>query len=70
MTRTDLDALRLRYQAACAAYHRHADRVAEHSKGGAAPPLAELFAEEQALWELTKVRRELFAELAAVHDAE
>jgi hypothetical protein len=69
MTRADIDALRLRYQAACNAYHQHANRVVESSKGGETPPVAELFAEEQALWELAKVRRELLDGLAAAYHA-
>jgi hypothetical protein len=69
MTRMEFDALRLRYRAALAAYDRHATSVLDHSKGGQAPPARELFAEEQALYELTNLRRELLDGLAAVQRA-
>jgi hypothetical protein len=67
MTRIEFDALRLRYEAASDAYHRHVRNVIEHTKGGQRPPLAALKAEAQALHELTGVRRELLDALAALH---
>jgi hypothetical protein len=67
MTRIEFDALRLRCRAALDAYQLHATRVMEHSKGGEIPPDAELQAEEQALCEFAKARRELLDAFSKVH---
>jgi hypothetical protein len=64
MTRIDFDGLRSRYQAALDTYRVRATRVAELTKGGEQPPESVLRAEEQALWELATVRRELLDALA------
>ncbi len=66
MTRIEFDTLRLRYEAAFDAYQLHAARIIAHSKGGERPPDLELHAEEQALWELAKVRRELLDALCRI----
>jgi hypothetical protein len=55
----DIDELRVRYQAASEAYRRHTTKLIEHSKGGQLPTPQELVAEEEALHELMRLRREL-----------
>jgi hypothetical protein len=67
MTRIELDGLRLRCRAALDAHHAHLTGVIEHSKGGIRPPLDELHAEELALYELAKIRREFLDALANVY---
>jgi hypothetical protein len=69
MTRIDFDALRLRCQFAFEAYKSRAASVLEHSKHGEIPPTAELHAEEVALYEYAKVRREMLDALSTVHRA-
>lgn len=64
MTRIEFDALRLRCRAAFEAYQAHAIALLEHSKGGQQPAPHELSAEESALYEYAKVRRDLLDALA------
>lgn len=64
MTRMDIDALRVRYEAAFEAYRLHTMKLLEHSKGGQQPTPQELAAETDALYELTRLRRELLVALA------
>ena len=52
MTRMDIDALRVRYEAAFEAYRLHTAKLLEHSKGGQQPTPQELAAETDALYEL------------------
>jgi hypothetical protein len=59
MTRTEFDGLRSRYRAALDTYRLHGARIAELTKAGEQPPAFELRAEEDALWQLATVRREL-----------
>jgi hypothetical protein len=59
----DIDALRGRYEAAFEAYRRHTAKLLEHSKGGQLPTPQDLSAEEEALHELMRIRRELFDRL-------
>jgi hypothetical protein len=63
MTRIDVDGLRLRFEAALEAYRLHAARLIEQSKAGHQPPPQELVAEESALSELQRKRRELLGAL-------
>ena len=63
MTRMDIDELRVRYEAASEAYRRHTAKLLEHSKGGQLPTPQELAAEEEALHELMRLRRELLGVL-------
>jgi hypothetical protein len=65
MIRIDIDALRSRYEAVFEVYRVHTQKLIERSKGGQQPSPQELAAEEQALHELTRVRRELLEALAA-----
>ena len=67
MTRIELDALRLRCRAAFEAYQARVAKVIEHCKGGEMPPDAELHAEEEALYEYAKVRRDLLDALRSVY---
>jgi hypothetical protein len=60
----DFDALRARYEAAFEVYRVHTAKLIEHSKGGRHPSPQELAAEEEALYELTRIRRELLDALA------
>ena len=64
-TRIEIDALRLRYEAAFEVYRVHTANLIEHSKGGRQPAPQELTGEEQALYELTRIRRELLDALAS-----
>ena len=66
MTRIDIDALRVRFEAACDAYYTHACKVIDQSKGGALPLHEDLNAEALALYELSTVRRELLDALDGV----
>jgi len=59
MNRIQIDMLRLRCAAALAAYHAHATNVLERAKLGEMAPKPERDAEEQALYEYAKLRREL-----------
>lgn len=59
MTRMDIDELRVRYEAAFEVYRRHTVKLIERSKGGQQPSPQELVAEEEALHEFTRLRREL-----------
>ena len=59
MTRMDIDELRGRYEAAFEAYRLHTVKLLERSKGGQQPTPQELVAEEQALHDFTRLRREL-----------
>ena len=59
MTRMDIDELRVRYEAAFEVYRRHTAKLIERSKGGQQPTPQELSAEEQALHDFTRLRREL-----------
>jgi hypothetical protein len=70
MTRIDIDDLRQRWEAVLEAYAAHASNVIEHSKGGVRPPLAALHAEEQALYEFARARRELLDALTAIYHVE
>lgn len=67
MTRIELDALRLRCRAAFEVYQARVARVIEQSKGGEMPPDSELDAEEQALYEYAKVRRDLLDALRTIY---
>src|SRR5262245_170046 len=64
MTRMDIDELRMRYEAAFEAYRLHTAKLLERSKGGQQPTPQELAAETDALYELTRLRRELLDALA------
>ena len=59
MTRMDIDELRVRYEAAFEVYRRHTAKLIERTKGGHQPTPQELVAEQEALHELTRLRREL-----------
>jgi len=64
MTRIDIDELRARYEAAFEAFRLHTVKLLERSKGGQQPTPQELAAETEALYELTRLRRELLEALA------
>lgn len=64
MTRMEIDELRVRYEAAFEVYRVHTARLIEHSKGGQQPTPQELVAEEEALYELERARRDLLDALA------
>ncbi len=66
-TRIDIDALRLRYEAAFEVYRMHTANLIEHSKGGRQPAPQVLAAEEEALYELTRIRRELLDALVRTY---
>ena len=66
MTRMGIDELRLRYEAAFEVYRVHTVRLIDHSKGGQQPTPQELAAEEEALYELSRLRRDLLNALANV----
>jgi hypothetical protein len=65
-TRLQIDELRSRYEAAFDVYRVHTANLIEHSKGGRQPMPQDLAAEEQALYELTRIRRELLGALASI----
>jgi hypothetical protein len=67
LTRIELVALRLRCAAAFSAYQAQLTTVLQNSKGGQTPTAQDLHAEEQALYEYAKVRREF---LDALESAE
>ena len=67
MTRAEVDAVRLRCAAALEGYWRRAARVLELSKWGELPATADLEAEEAALYEYAKLRRELLDALGTVY---
>jgi hypothetical protein len=67
VTRVEVDALRLRCEAALEGYRRRAARVLQLSKWGELPAVAELEAEEAALYEFAKLRRDLLDALSAVY---
>jgi hypothetical protein len=67
MTRIEFDELRLRYEAAFEVYRTRTATLIEHSKGGRQPTPQELAAEEEALYELTRLRRELLDALARTY---
>jgi hypothetical protein len=67
MTRIEIDGLRLQFEAALEAYRLHAQRLVEQSKAGLQPPPQELVAEEDALAELIKKRRELLTALGVAY---
>lgn len=69
MTRIEVDQLRLRYEAAFEVYRVHTAKLIERSKGGRQPTPQELVAEEQALYELARLRRELLDALAVAFRA-
>ena len=64
MTRIDIDELRARYEAAFEAYGLHTAKLLERCKGGQQPTPQELAAETDALYELTRLRRELLDALS------
>jgi len=64
MTRMDIDELRVRYEAAFEVYRLHTQKLIERSKGGQQPTPQELSAEADALFELTRLRRELLDAVA------
>ena len=66
MTRIDIDALRLQFEAACDAYYTHACKLIAQSKGGELPAPEHLNAETLALNALSKIRRELLDALEGV----
>ena len=66
-TRIDIDEMRLRYEAAFEVYRLHTVKLIEHSKGGRQPTPQELAAEEEALYDLTRIRRELLDALASTY---
>ena len=66
-TRIDIDALRLRYEAAFEVYRTHTTNLIEHSKGGRQPAPQALAAEEEALYELKRIRRELLDSLVKTY---
>jgi hypothetical protein len=55
----DVDELRVRYEAAFEVFRRHTGKLIERTKGGQQPTPQELVAEQEALHELTRLRREL-----------
>jgi len=63
----DFDELRRRYEAAFEVYRTHTANLIESSKGGRHPTPQELAAEAEALYELTRVRRELLEALARTY---
>lgn len=65
--RIEIDELRRRYEAAFKVYGVHTANLIEHSKGGRQPAPQELAAEEQALYDLTRIRRELLDALASTY---
>jgi len=67
MIRIEIDELRKRYEAAFEVYRGHTAKLIEHSKGGGQPTPQDLAAEEQALYELTRIRRELLDVLARTY---
>jgi hypothetical protein len=60
----DIDELRVRYEAAFEVYRLHTAKLLERSKGGQQPTPQELAAETDALYELSRLRRELLDALA------
>jgi hypothetical protein len=64
MMRIDIDELRARYDAAFEVFRGHTVKLIERSKGGQLPTPQDLSAEERALHELTRLRRELLQALA------
>ena len=56
--------MRARYEAAFEEYRLHTARLLERSKGGQQPTPQELAAETDALYELTRLRRELLDALS------
>jgi hypothetical protein len=69
MTRIEVDQLRSRYEAAFEVYRGHTAKLIERSKAGRQPTPQELVAEEQALYELARLRRELLDALASAFRA-
>jgi hypothetical protein len=67
INRIEVVALRLRCGAAFSAYQAQLTAILQSSKGGRTPPAQNLHAEEQALYEYAKVRREF---LDALESAE
>jgi len=65
MTRLEVVALRLRCAAAFSTYQARLTTVLENSKRGQTPTAEDLHAEEQALYEYAKVRREFLDALAS-----
>ena len=65
MTRIELDVLQLRCTAAFSAYQGHLTAVLERAKGGQPPSEQDLHAEEQALYEYARTRREFLDALAS-----
>jgi hypothetical protein len=64
MMRIDIDELRARYDAAFEVFRGHTVKLIDRSKGGQLPTPQDLAAEERALHELTRLRRELLQALA------
>jgi hypothetical protein len=62
----EVDELRVRYRAATDAYYAHAANIARKIKSGESPLPSELQAEEQALAQLVRVRRQLFDAFDAI----
>ena len=67
MMRIDIDELRARYDAAFEVFRGHTVKLIERSKGGHLPAPQDLSAEERALHELTRLRRELLQALAGTN---
>ena len=65
MTRIEFDDLRLRYRAAFDLFVEVTTQIIESSKSGHRPPESDLFAEEEGLWELARLRREFLDALLA-----
>lgn len=64
MTRIEIDELRARYEAAFEMFSGLTVKIIESSKGGQLPMPQDLAAEERALHEITRLRRELLRALA------
>ena len=67
MPRMEVDDLRVRCRAAFAVYEAHFSTVIEQSKSGALPAPGEHHAEEAALYEFGKTRRDLLHAIAALN---
>jgi hypothetical protein len=60
----EIDELRSRYEAAFEVFRAHTTKLIASSKGGQQPTPQDLSGEEQALYELTRARRDLLDALA------
>lgn len=70
MTRIEIELLRQRCTTAFSTYQAHLTTVVERSNIGQSPSAQDLHAEEQALYEYARCRREFLDALAEVSRAE